>query len=112
MLPRLPRHSHYKAAIAQDEDLARAYLARPAEQGPQAYRPPITEHSALVEVLTTVIDELRELHATLIAVNSRKGRRPKVTRAPRPETAVMRLEKDRSVAMLADLERRLTPDGS
>lgn len=111
-LDRLPKHSHYKAALADDEDLARRTLAGVNGSGPPpAPRPPITEWSRQVELLTAAVDELRELHATLIAANSKKGKRPKVRPVPRPETAVMRLEKQRTLAQLAEIERKLLGGG-
>lgn len=56
-----------------------------------------------------MVDELRDLHATLIAANSKDGKRPRVQHTPRPETALARLERQRSLAVLADLERKLLP---
>lgn len=106
LVDRLPRHSHYKAAIADDDELARQVLEH-LGRGTVPARPPLTEYSTLIEVLSNFLDELRELHATLIAVNSAKGRRPRVTRTPRPETAVMRAEKRRSMERLMELEQRL-----
>lgn len=74
-----------------------------------AGRPSITDYPVLAEAVFMAVDELRELHATLIAANSRDGKRPRVRRTPRPETAAERLERQRSAAVLADLERRLQP---
>lgn len=113
LLDRLPRHSHYKAAIANDEHLAQQLLdqTKPADRSAGPGRPPITEYPVLAELLANQLDELRELHATLIAVNSKKGKRPKVPPTPRPESAVMRLEKQRTMAILADIEQRMLPSG-
>lgn len=44
------------------------------------------------DLLTTIIDVLNNLHATLIQVNDGKGRRPDVAPLPRPATALAKVE--------------------
>lgn len=50
------------------------------------------------ELLTTVVDVLGQIHATLIQVNSENARRPVVEPMRRPKTALDRVEAKRSVA--------------
>jgi hypothetical protein len=49
------------------------------------------------DLLTTVIDVLNSLHATLVQVNSEKGQRPDVKPMPRPETAIERVEAKQAI---------------
>lgn len=49
------------------------------------------------ELLTTIVDVLNQLHATLIQVNSEKGDRPPVDALPRPKTALDRIQAQRAV---------------
>lgn len=48
------------------------------------------------ELLTTIVDALGQLHATLIQVNSDNGRRPDIPMLGRPKTAIDRVEKRRA----------------
>ena len=70
---------------------------------------PLTEYTTVVALLSTLVDAVVEMHATLIAANSKGGKRPKVNHAPRPVTAVMRVEKQRTRSVLAEIERKLLP---
>lgn len=109
LLERLPRHSHYKATLADDDDLAERTLdARTEQPGPPA-PVPLTEHTRVEELLSAVLDAINEQHATLMAANTKGGKRPPVKHAPRPETAVMRVEKRRTMAMLRSIEERMLP---
>lgn len=58
-----------------------------------------TEH----DLLTTIIDVLNNLHATLIQVNDERGRRPDVTPLPRPSTALEKVEAKQAI----EVHRRL-----
>jgi hypothetical protein len=64
-----------------------------------------TEH----DLLTTIIDLLNHLHATLIQVNDEKGRRPDVTLMPRPGTALTKVEAKKAIQQHRDLVARFLP---
>lgn len=55
------------------------------------------------DLLTTIVDVLNQLHATLIAVNSEGGKRPDFKAMPRPYTAIGQVERD--IAYEEHLER-------
>jgi hypothetical protein len=84
LVDRLPRHSHYKAALADDDDLAD--LIDENEPPP---KPPLTDFSADHQLLNIIADRLGELIRTTAQVNSTK-RVPPVQPLPRPETALHR----------------------
>jgi hypothetical protein len=52
------------------------------------------------ELLTGLLDAVQQMHATLIAANSERGRRPEVPKPHRPRTLVddLRLRRDRDEA--------------
>lgn len=53
---------------------------------PSDPHPPISSWSPEVELLADIADELKALRTVLIAVNSEKGRAPKLKPTPRPRT--------------------------
>lgn len=61
------------------------------------------------ELLTTIIDILNHLHATLIQVNDEKGRRPDVQPMPRPITALAKVEVRQAVAHHRELVAKFLP---
>ncbi|MBB1153523.1 hypothetical protein [Amycolatopsis dendrobii] len=109
MIARLPRHSHYKAAIDDDEQFAAIAAALPKpDDAPQA-RVPLTGYSDVVARLDNVFDAVSAVNETLIAVHTtqRSGmHRP--NRAPRPETAIQRIEARQRVSRLDDIVDRMT----
>lgn len=64
-----------------------------------------TEH----DLLTTIIDLLNNLHATLIQVNDEKGRRPDVQPMPRPHTALNKVEAKQAVQSHFELVAKFLP---
>jgi hypothetical protein len=109
ILARLPRHSHYKAAMDNDEDYARVALAL---SGSDEVRPgpvPLAGYSELAVRMDNIFDAVNALNETLIAVYSSKNRaRPRPTRAPRPQTAFQRLRREQTVARLNDIVEKMT----
>jgi hypothetical protein len=92
VIGRLPRNSHYKSAMALDEE-----LARDAPDPVGVYRPPLTEWSPEREALADVVDSLRVLPAVIAASAGAKGMTvPDPT--PRPETAYQRVLAERAKA--------------
>lgn len=87
LVDRLPRGSHFHAALADDDELAEQ-IGDDVEDGP-APPPPLTEFSADHAMLTLIADRLGELLRLTSAVHSDK-RPPKYKALPRPETALQR----------------------
>lgn len=95
LIDRLPVHSQYHAAIANDEEYARLVVAAEIEkeerEGPQAeriWRPALTRWTPAREGAAEVVDALRSLQYLLTIINSKEGSSVKPPEpAPRPETA-------------------------
>jgi hypothetical protein len=64
-----------------------------------------TEH----DLLTTIIDLLNSMHATLIQVNDEKGRRPEVHPMPRPHTALTKVEAKQAIRQHFELVSKFLP---
>lgn len=95
LIDRLPRHSYYYEAVANDEEhakmLAKAMASREAgDGGPKG--PPIHTWTPEVSALTEVLDAVRNVAYTVAAVNSTKRIEPPKP-AQRPVTALDRLMK-------------------
>lgn len=109
MSERLPQHGRFKAAVLDDDELASRYSDEdsPEERvkfGYGGYNPEVAK-------LTDIADILLSLRATLIAVNSEKGKMPKITPFPRPETAFDRRARERLKSKRNELFKMLTPEG-
>lgn len=87
LIERLPRHGQFHASLLDNEQDAEELLARG-----EATTFGMRDWTYDRELLTLLVDEIRSLHATLIAVNSR-GRSPKFSPLPRPVTAVDRVQR-------------------
>lgn len=90
LIDHLPRHSHYIAAMANDEELAES-LPEPT-QGSGA--PPLTEFTPEVERLTLIADRLAEVVTAVGNTVAKKPRRPP-RQLPRPVTAHDRIKRRR-----------------
>lgn len=104
----LPRHSLYKAALDDCEDLAEIASAL---GGDEDERPavPLARYDEVVLRLDNVFDALNAINETLIAVHSAKKPVHRPNRAPRPETAYQRLKTRRKVEQLDAIVQRMTP---
>lgn len=90
-IDRLPRHSAYHEALANDEQLAELMLkGRGGDSGPPA-RPVrlMSEFTPEVELLSVLADRMAELIQT-VAVTKGAKTRP-VAHQPRPTTAMQRV---------------------
>ncbi|WP_329520503.1 hypothetical protein [Spirillospora sp. NBC_01491] len=93
LIDRLPRDSHYVAAMADDDDLADQLAAREDDKTP-APPPPMTDWSADQATLTLIADRLGELLTLTAAANSKK-KPPSYKPLPRPVTAAQRAKRRR-----------------
>lgn len=84
-MARLPRHSHYRAAIDDDDELASVAIGL-AEQVPSGIS--LAGYSDVVARLDNVFDAIMAVQETLVAIHSTT--RPRPQRAPRPTTAYQR----------------------
>lgn len=112
LLARLPPHSHYAAALADDDDLARRTLDEQVPgQLPPRPRPPLVGNSIEVELLRQILDAVREVSRSVIASIPTKSPRkiPPLKPVPRPQTALEREDRRRALEGLADLEAQLLP---
>lgn len=96
LIDRLPRHSYYYEAVANDEEhaemLAKAMAQREQGDSTGPTGPPIHTWSPEVAALHDVLDAVRNVSYTVAAVNSQKRIEPPKP-APRPVTALDRLMK-------------------
>lgn len=106
MIDRLPRASHYKAALAQDDELAEKVLARGK---PKAAAPSLVDWTPEVDMLARVVDELRAVVSILIKANSKKGKGPDPKPVRRPRTAMDRAQKRQAEERYRGLVARLLP---
>ncbi|MBF6332373.1 hypothetical protein [Nocardia transvalensis] len=90
---RLPRESHYKTAVAMDEQLAETAAAQP-EPDADDYEPPTPLGYTLeAYLLLTIIDCLQGVQAAVIASTGTKP--PALQPMPRPQTALDRVREQR-----------------
>ena len=93
--------------MADDEDMARSYLA---EHGDQPARPPrVAEWNPLRAELANITDRLAELIGAVIAVNG--GKPPQLQPRPRPVTALDRVRHTLREEQHNALVLRLLPNG-
>lgn len=107
---RLPRHSVYKAAVFDDEDVALELLGDDDDSATSS--PPSFGMAGWTyerELLVGVTETLMSLRAVLIGVNSEKGKVPKVHPLPRPKTALDRIAAIRSKQKRSSLLAQLVP---
>lgn len=109
LLARLPRHSHYKAALDSDTEIAAmAYsLQDTAEHGGKP-EVPLVDYDPIALRLDNLFDAINALAETVRGALSRKNQRVEPVRAPRPETALQQLHRQHTRNKLADLESQLT----
>lgn len=93
VLDRLPGHSWFSSAVSMDEEhaamMAESIQAQAAASGqqPEAKGPSLTGWTNEVAALTNVLDAVRAVQHTIVAVNSERGKVPEPPKpAPRPVT--------------------------
>lgn len=96
MLPQ----SHYRWAIADDDEAAERALAS-GDEPTGSTAPPLEAFSPEVQYLAMGIDRIGELIAATIAAAG--GKPPKVRPLPRPETAFDRAKRRKSLQRHHDL---------
>lgn len=89
LIDQLPRNSRYRQALANDEDMARAYLAEfdddIDDQAPSDDdgRPEMSDFSLEAELLLEVVNELKSLRAEAVGLQTGKaGAKPRFRKGP------------------------------
>ena len=117
-IDRLPGHSHYSAAMANDEEYAQivadAHAARKRDGNePKDPGPALTTWSPEVAALTQVLDAVNQVRYAVVAVQAGKkaGEPPKPARRPQTalEKAMRRAEYDRRKSAHESLVARVLP---
>lgn len=103
-MEQLPAHGRYKAAIADDDELAQRMAELPVSKSFGMHE--WTPERAL---LTVIVEWLQALYSITVAANSTNGKGPPVKPMPRPVTAVDRWEKRRSTEIGRSLLAQLLP---
>lgn len=88
LVDQMPRDSHYQAALYDDPEMAPRLARLQEEAGERDMTLIGWTHER--ELLTGLIDSVRQLTSVLIGVNSKTGKGPKVPPSPRPRTATDR----------------------
>lgn len=107
LIDHLPSHTYYAEAVSNDEEhadmIAKAEAARRENGQPEEkWTPPLRSWTPEMGKLTEILDAVRGLNFTLIAVNSEKGKAGQPPPpSPRPMTAIDKARKR------ADYHRRL-----
>lgn len=102
LVEHLPRESHYKAALADDEDLARRYLDQVGDEASTS-EPTFEGFDRHLEALYVVVDLLNAL-CVMTAGNDDKPEP-----MPRPQPAIDRVRHDVAYERHIDLVRQLLP---
>lgn len=93
LIERLPSHSHYRAAVAQDDDLARAALK--ANGGKvKAGKPPLTEMDYGTYLLAGAVSLLGQLVQSSESHRTNGASKYRPPTLPMPETALERVQRD------------------
>lgn len=89
LIDHLPPTSHYLAAVANDEDVARQILARGQAPTPSAH-PPLTEWTPEVAAMVALTDALLSFRWVFMRFNGAKVPAPQPQ--ARPQTALQRVK--------------------
>lgn len=107
VIARLPRHSHYKAALEDDDEIAEVALAIQLPEN--RARVPLVGYDETVVRLDNLFDAINAVNETLITVYSKRGIAARRSiRAERPETAHQRVKRSRSKQKLQSIEESMT----
>lgn len=95
LIDHMPQDTYYHQAISLDPDHAKMIVEarkRSKSEG-EKWAPPMHSWSGEVEAMTKILDAVRGLQHTLVAVNSEKGKSPKPPKPfPRPRTILEKME--------------------
>lgn len=108
LIERLPQHSRFRLAQADDDDLiAGLDLDEKPARGPS-----LDSWSALDELRADIADGFNLMQTAIAASNTEKGKRPpKFTPRPRPKTAAERVRLRRDKQTHEAIRARLLPPG-
>lgn len=106
----MPRHSHYKAALENDEQYAAIALAfEGVELAHRKPRVPLAGYNEIAVRLDNLFDAINAVNETLLAAphfKRRTGRQ--AIRAPRPETAQQRVKRQQSLTRIDSIVQHMT----
>lgn len=107
IISRLPPESHYKAAYADDDEIAEILfsIGFGKEDGPPG-PPPIVGYSSIHAKLDDIADQIGSF-STWYMNSKTNGKAGPFRRRPRPIGALQRRVKQSRLAKLNDLEQRL-----
>lgn len=109
ILERLPRHSHYKAALDDDDEYAEIALTLDGiTQKSSKPRVPLAGYNEIAIRLDNLFDAINAVNDTLLAAPHFKRKRRQAIRAPRPETAQQRLKRQQSMDKLNSIVQQMT----
>jgi len=112
LIERLPAKSHFHSAILTDEDYLHDALSRQPkhtdDDDPGYDRVGLTRWTPEVRVLADLVDELRALRATVVAVAGGPAKEP--SRYDRPRTALDKVRFNLSRERHEKLVNRILPD--
>lgn len=104
LIHRLPPHGHFKASLLDNEEDAAELLKRG-----EATTFGARDWTYDRELLSSLVDAVRSMHSTLVAVNTKNRKGFTVKPMPRPVTAIDRLKKRERWQRHADLVRSVLP---
>lgn len=111
LLARLPRHSHYRAALYDADDYAAHVVGAQSNTDAEQPKPSLVEYDQIALRLDNVFDAVNAVKETLIAVHSKKGNQGQPNRAPRPETAIERAKRRATAEGLQQIEDTMLSGG-
>lgn len=110
LLTRLPRHSQYRVAIVDDDELASRYPHPPKQAG--LSHPALSDWAALDEVVAVLREEMAETRYTILASTPGLTQRPQKPKRPlRPLTAMDRRERREDELKIQDIRNRVLQRG-
>lgn len=92
-----------------DEDSVAELLKRQSTDGDDAPPMSFVDWTPERDLLTTIGDILNQLHATLIAANSKNGDRPSTDPLPRPVSVVEKVERRQIIELHDDIVSKFLP---
>jgi hypothetical protein len=108
ILARMPRDSHYRAALDDDDEYAELITKfRSGEESEKTPKVPLVGYSEVALRLDNLFDAVNAVRETLMAVYSKKNSKPSPVRAKRPETAMQRAARQKSMTKLQSIEERM-----
>lgn len=105
LIRRLPRHSHFYASLLDNEEDAAALLA---DGEPSSFGMRDWTHER--DLLSTLIDEVRLMHATLYS--SHGGKNFPFKPMPRPVTALQRVDRRQKLDRHRERVRLVIPEST